>query len=210
VTLSSHAPLDVVIEVGAKADSCHFLTKGAVVISADRSDPSADLPWATQRSSTKDSDPVMMRAPSWLGDMCLFRPATRSVNVIAHTYCLMVDVHRDCVESMVETFPSCQGVYREWTDKVRRGDINSIGIKCTFCGMLGHNPADCREVHAALSSAAEESASGRFLRKMESVTLPPNVLDKLPGCVRNCLAKFGCVQVIGRRRAIRHAPRAQG
>lgn len=95
------------------------------------------------RKLGKSKTSVYLTSPSWIGDLCLFKDIIRSNTVVAVTHAELLTVYRDTIVELIAEFPKLLPYYKEFQEKVVKGDLAQAGVCCSYCGGMGHAVMDC-------------------------------------------------------------------
>lgn len=120
-----HASGDLVVVAGEEASEVFFLVRGKLrVIIKER------------------RGPVYTKAPSWIGDRCLFVDTLRTHSVAAVTSSETTSLHKKEIAAICNEYPQVASVHNHFKRQIMEnygGDI----FRCPYCHDLGHIEETC-------------------------------------------------------------------
>lgn len=148
------APGDVVVQKGHIATCMFFIVRGTLRILQAKTDEIKRNP----RS-------VYLDAPSWIGDMCLFKEVVRTHTVMSTTHAELLTIQKEKLLGVIAEFPKSRKNYDEFQQKVIKGDLIGAGILCQYCKHSGHSAADCPDLQKDLERSANQRQTRQTTKK---------------------------------------------
>eukprot|EP00746_Dinoflagellata_sp_MGD_P077806 gnl/MRDRNA2_/MRDRNA2_311753_c0_seq1.p1 gnl/MRDRNA2_/MRDRNA2_311753_c0~~gnl/MRDRNA2_/MRDRNA2_311753_c0_seq1.p1 ORF type:complete len:330 (+),score=37.06 gnl/MRDRNA2_/MRDRNA2_311753_c0_seq1:41-991(+) len=154
-----YAPGDIVVQRGHTANCMCFVIQGKLRILRSR--------------NQVEQSPIVLEAPSWIGDLCLFREMVRTNTVVSITHSELLIFGRDSVAVVLSEFPTLKPTYDAWKLKAENNtDEGDELITCAHCGARGHVAATCPLLMETLENSLptqlrHENVSKRYVSELQ-------------------------------------------
>lgn len=142
-----YAPGDLVVQKGQRASCMCFIVRGRLrVLQAD-----VDSQYLKADPERKHNKTLSLTAPSWIGDMSLFKDVVRAKTVISVTHSELLTVMKATLIEVMQEFPKVKAYVELFQRRIDEGDFVGAGILCKHCGRPGHHVADCKVLKSELN-----------------------------------------------------------